>query len=106
MNLTSREKYVFYLRHHLWILLAMPVLLAMPLIAGSSTIYVTNQAGNSISVIDPVTNKVVHEMKGIEAPETVRFSPDGRRVYYLAESESFLTVVDAKTEKVIKKVPL
>jgi YVTN family beta-propeller protein len=40
---------------------------ALPASAQSSLIYVTNSAGDSIHVIDPATQKVVQEIKGIEA---------------------------------------
>ena len=38
-----------------------------PAWAGTALIYVTNSAGDSIHVIDPATNKVVQEIKGVEA---------------------------------------
>jgi len=40
----------------------------------------TNSAGDNISLIDPTTNKVVAEIKGIEAPHGVAVSPDGSRI--------------------------
>jgi YVTN family beta-propeller protein len=68
---------------------AIPVLIPVlavalaPLPASASTvrIYITNSAGDSIHVIDPTTNKVVQEIKGIEGAHGVNFSPDGSRVY-------------------------
>jgi YVTN family beta-propeller protein len=87
--------------------LGIPLLiLAVPLAAGTVRIYVTNLAGTTISVVDPVTNKVVHEISDIEVPESVRFSPDGSRLYITQGSESVLTVLDQKTGKLIKKVPI
>ena len=81
-------------------------LCAMPLTASTSRIYVTNHAGTTIQVIDPVTNKIVQEIKDIEAPEGVNFSPDGSRVYITQIPEDVLTVLDRKSGKLIKKVPL
>jgi YVTN family beta-propeller protein len=82
------------------------LLLAMPLVASTVRIYVTNLAGTTISVVDPATNKVVQEIKDIEVPESVRFSPDGSRVYITQGPENVLTVLDQKTQKLIKKVPI
>ncbi len=82
------------------------ILLAMPLAAGTSRIYVINNAGTTISVIDPETNKVVQVIRDIEAPEAAHFSPDGSRVYISSGGEMALYVVDRKTAKHIKKVPL
>jgi YVTN family beta-propeller protein len=49
-------------------------------------LYVTNSAGDSIHVIDPATNKVVQEIKGIEAAHGIAPSPDGARVYVSNEA--------------------
>jgi|ERR1700730_1532169 len=82
------------------------MLLAMPLMASTVRIYVTNLAGTTISVVDPVSNKVVEEIKDIEVPESVQFSPDGSRLYITQGPENVLTVLDRKTEKLIKRVPI
>lgn len=82
------------------------ILLAMPLAASTVRIYVTHMAGDNVYVIDPVTNKVVQVIDGIEQPHGVNFSPDGSRVYVSNESENVLDVVDQKTGNIIKKVPL
>jgi YVTN family beta-propeller protein len=67
----------------------------------------TNSAGDNINIIDPVTNKVVGEIKGIEANHGIAVSPDGTRIYVSVESvEKVLDVVDGKTLQVIKKIPL
>jgi YVTN family beta-propeller protein len=102
MNLTTMKRCLCSLRHLgiLW------MLLAMPLAAGTARIYITNLAGTTISVVDPATNTVVQEIKNIEVPESVQFSPDGSRVYITQGPENVLTVLDRKTEKLIKKVPI
>ena len=66
----------------------------------------TNSAGDNVDIIDPVTNKVVGEIKGIEVNHGVGASPDGSRIYVSDEAESTLDVTDAKTLKVIKHIPL
>jgi YVTN family beta-propeller protein len=55
--------------------------LAQPVMAGTSRIYVTNSAGDTVTVVDPVTNKVVQVITGIEVPHGVNFSRDGKQVY-------------------------
>ena len=42
------------------------MLLAVPLLASSVRIYITDAAGDRVQVIDPATNKVVDEIKDIE----------------------------------------
>jgi YVTN family beta-propeller protein len=66
----------------------------------------TNSAGDNVHVIDPVTNKVVGVITGIEVNHGVGVAPDGSRIYVSDEAESSLDVVDGKTLKVIKKIPL
>ena len=66
----------------------------------------TNSAGDNVSLIDPATNKVVGEITGIEAGHGAGASPDGSQIYISDEAESTLDIVDAKTLKVLAKVPL
>jgi YVTN family beta-propeller protein len=83
------------------------ILLALPLAAATARIYVTNRGGSTIDVIDPATNKVVHTIGGFVSAEVARFSPDGSRIYITSRSqENVLDVMDRKSEKIIKKVPL
>jgi YVTN family beta-propeller protein len=66
----------------------------------------SNSAGDNIHIIDPVTNKVVGEIKGIEAPHGVVVAPDGSRIYVSEEADKTLLVVDGKTLQVTKRIPL
>jgi YVTN family beta-propeller protein len=88
---------------YVWLL---SVVASAPAWAGTARIYVTNSAGDSIHVIDPSTNKVVQQIRGIEGAHGIAFSPDGSRVYVSDEVDSTLDVFDRKTGKLIKKVAL
>jgi YVTN family beta-propeller protein len=88
---------------HAWLVLA---LAPMPAFASTARIYITNSAGDSIHVVNPVTNKVVQVIKGVEGAHGIAFSPDGARVYVSDEADSTLDVFDRKTGKLVKKVPL
>jgi YVTN family beta-propeller protein len=66
----------------------------------------TNSAGDNVQIIDPVTNKVVGVITGIEVNHGVAVAPDGSRIYVSDEAESTLDVVDGKTLQVIKRIPL
>lgn len=81
-------------------------LAAQSAVAGDSRIYVTNSAGDSVTVVDSVTNKVVQVISGIEVPHGVNFSRDGKQVYISNESEGVLDVADEKSGKIINKVRL
>ena len=82
------------------------VLLAVPLAASSVRIIQTNSAGDDVSIIDPATNKVVGTIHGIEVNHGAAAAPDGTRLYISNEGESTLDVVDQKTLKVTKSIPL
>jgi YVTN family beta-propeller protein len=84
----------------LWILIALPVS------AGTTRIYVTNSAGDTVDVVDASTNKVVQVIKGIEVPHGVNFSPDGKQVYISNETDKVLDIVDQKSGAIIGKVSL
>jgi YVTN family beta-propeller protein len=104
MRSTTNKRY-FRGRKNVWLLLGM-LIVALPLAAATARIYVTNRGGTTIDVIDPATNKVVEVIKGIESPEVVRFSHDGSQLYIASRSEDVLDVMDRKSGKYIKKIPL
>jgi len=74
--------------------------------AGKVRIIQTNSASDLVSIIDPSTNKVVGEIKGIEVNHGAAVAPDGSRTYVSNEADSTLDVVDAKTLHVTNKVKL
>src|SRR5438094_6199121 len=66
----------------------------------------TNSAGDNVHIIDAATNKVVSEIKGIEAPHGVVVAPDGSRIYVSEQADKTLVVIDGKTLQVTKRIPL
>src|SRR6266850_7298133 len=83
------------------------LLCTLPLTASNRVVIVqTNSAGDNVHVIDPATNKVVGVIEGIEVNHGVGAAPDGSRIYISDEAESTLDVVDAKSLKVTKQIPL
>jgi YVTN family beta-propeller protein len=94
-------------RSLLWVLLALCALSAAAQKSPpSSFIYVTNSAGDSLHVIDPATQKVVQEIKGIEGAHGIDFSPDGTRVYVSNEVDETLDVIERKSGRTLQKVKL
>src|SRR5215212_1032145 len=74
--------------------------------AATVRIVQTNAAGDSVMLIDPATNKVVGEIKDIEANHGAVAAPDGTRIYISNEAMSTLDIADARTLQVIKRIPL
>jgi YVTN family beta-propeller protein len=85
---------------------ALSCLLALPLASHSVHIYQTNSAGDAVEIIDAATNKIVLQVKDIEAPHGVAFSPDGSRAYISCEGENTLWATDTKTGKLLGKASL
>jgi YVTN family beta-propeller protein len=81
-------------------------LLVVPLAASTVRIIQTNSGGDDVSIIDPVTNKVVGTITGIEVNHGVAAAPGGSYYYVSDEGRSTLDVVDTKTLKVIRRIPL
>ncbi len=83
------------------------LVLSLPLMAQTQVrILQSNAAGDRIHIIDPATNTVVAEIKGIEAAHGVTASPDGNRIYASNEADETLDVADVATRTFIKKIPL
>ena len=84
------------------------VLLALPLKAGAATVRIvqTNAAGDNVHLIDPVTNKVVAEITGIEVNHGAAVAPDGSQFYFSNEADHTLDVVDVKTLAITRKIAL
>lgn len=66
----------------------------------------TNSQGDNIHLIDPATNRIVGEIKGVPINHGAAAAPDGRRFYFSSEAEQTLHVVDGHTLQVTKKIPL
>src|SRR5688500_14040075 len=87
----------------LWVV---PVLAISTAAAAQVRIVQTNSAGDNIHLIDPSTNVIVGEIKGIPINHGAAADPDGRRFYFSSEAEQTLHVVDGKTLQTTKKIPL
>ena len=66
----------------------------------------TNHAGDTVSIIDPATNKVVGEIPGIEMAHGISVAKDNSQIYVAQESTASLLVVDGKTLQITKRIPL
>ena len=79
---------------------------ATSLSADTVRVLQTNAAGDNVHVIDPATNRVVGTIEGIEVPHGIAIAPGGGRIYVTNEALTTLDVVEAKTLKVTKQIPL
>lgn len=66
----------------------------------------TDAAGDDTYVIDPHTNEVVGVIHDIEIPHGIASAPDGTRLYLSNEALHSLDVVDSRTLRVKRRIPL
>ena len=79
----------------------------LPAFASSQVrILQTNSRGDNIHLIDPASNTIVGEIKGVPINHGAAAAPDGSRFYFTSEAEQTLHVVDGKSLQVTKKIPL
>lgn len=68
------------------------------------TIWVADENGNSITVIDASDNKVITTLTGIEGPHNIQVAPDDKRVWVVSGHESRVVVIDATNYSVLGSV--
>lgn len=73
---------------------------------GRVVIVQTNSAGDSVQLIDPTSDRIVAEIPEAEVIHGVAAAPDGSRFYLSNESTDTLDIVDTKTLRIRKKIPL
>lgn len=73
---------------------------------GSYNIWVSNQQGAGIDIVDPVTKNIVRRINCVSAPDRIEFSRDGNTAYAPDRVEHNITVIDTRTGAIKAKVPL
>ena len=66
----------------------------------------TNAASDTSTIIDPVTNSVIGKITDIEIPHGIVGAPDGSQLYITNESMHSLDIVDSRTLRVKRRIPL
>ena len=66
----------------------------------------TNAAADYSTVIDPLTNQVIGEITDIEIPHGIVGAPDGSQLYITNEALHSLDIVDSRTLRVKRRIPV
>lgn len=69
------------------------------------TVWVADEYGNSLTVIDAAQNEVITTLTGIEAPHNIQASPDGKNIWAISGHDSLAVQIDASTYTVVGTVP-
>jgi len=83
------------------------LLLLVALPAGAASLYVTNTRSDSISIIDTTTFEVTGTIPlGKGKPNRIAFEPNGRTAWVVYDKSHDLGVVDAQSQKLVKRVKI
>lgn len=63
----------------------------------TGSIWVANEEGNSLTVVNAETNKVIATLTGIEGPHNVQLSPDSKTVWAVSGHKSLALAIDTAT---------
>ncbi len=69
------------------------------------TAYVSNEKGNSISVVDTEAMKVTAVVKTGQRPRGIETSTDGKFIYAAVGDDDTIQVIDTTTLKIVGKLP-
>jgi YVTN family beta-propeller protein len=77
----------------------------VPCIAVAETLYVSNERGDSVSVIDGATMKPVAIWKIGARPRGIALSRDGRFLFVCVGNDHAVQMIDRATGKVVADLP-
>jgi PQQ-dependent catabolism-associated beta-propeller protein len=86
-------------------LLAGAAALALAQPAVGYTVYVSNERGNSITVIDHDSGEVIETIEVGQRPRGMSVSPDGRHLYILVGDNDRIDVLDTETRQIVHTLP-
>jgi YVTN family beta-propeller protein len=73
---------------------------------GKAFIVQTNSAGDSVTLIDPATDRIAAEIPEAEVIHGAAAAPDGSYLYLSDEALATVDVVDTRTLRITKRIPL
>src|SRR5512132_930861 len=80
-------------------------LLASGHAAAARTIYVSNEKGNSISIVDADKLELVQEIKVGQRPRGIVLSKDGKFLYICASDDDTIQILDTASLKLVGELP-
>ena len=84
-----------------------PVRPHKPLFGPDGLLYVSAELDNAIDIVNPKTDKVVGQIPtGAPQSHVFGISPDGRHAYTANVGDGSMSVLDLKTRKLLKVIPL
>src|SRR5207253_3509167 len=76
---------------------ALPLLLALAAPAGAETIYISDEAGTAVHVVDGATLRETGRIEVGKRPRGIGLSPDGKILYVAVSDDNRIVAVDRAT---------
>src|ERR1700748_3106314 len=73
--------------------------------AGAYTAYVSNEKGNTISVIDTAARKVIDTIKVGQRPRGIALTKDQKYVLVAVGDDDTIQMIDTRTNKIVDTLP-
>lgn len=86
-----------------WLLTWLLTTTSAAVLAATPRVFVTNETGNSVSVINLNTNQVEATIEVGKRPRGIGKAPDGSVIYVAVSGENAIAVIDPATLKVLRK---
>ena len=84
---------------------ATTVLVALGAGAEARTIYVSNEQGNSISIVDGDKLELIKQVEVGERPRGIVLSPDGKFLYIAASEDDTVQILDTASLEIVGELP-
>ena len=69
------------------------------------SVWIAHEEGNSLTVVNTGTNKIITTLTGIESPHNVQLSPDNKTVWAVSGHKSLAVAIDTATYTLKGTVP-
>ncbi|MDH3660423.1 MAG: beta-propeller fold lactonase family protein, partial [Alphaproteobacteria bacterium] len=87
----------------------LPLALALFALAGvtaeARTIFVSNEKGNSISIVDGDSLELVKEVPVGQRPRGIELGKDGKHLYICASDDDTIEIMDTTTYEIVGTMP-
>ncbi|MFX9699978.1 beta-propeller fold lactonase family protein, partial [Acinetobacter baumannii] len=66
---------------------------------------VSNEKGNSVTILDTDSMTAVGKIKTGQRPRGIEVSPDGKHVFVAASDDDVIQIIDTATRKIVGRLP-
>ena len=88
-----------------WVGMALALACALAGRAEAAEIFVSNEKGNSISIVDGATLELIETVPVGNRPRGIALSSDGRWLYICASDDNTIQVMDTESRQIVAQLP-